>query len=70
MTDINMEGRINQEEIQGQIDALTQQITQRANQLASKDPFIARLTGQIEVYRTLIEGKVESELVSSNGEEE
>jgi hypothetical protein len=70
MTDINMEGRINQEEIQGQIDALTQQITQRANLLASKDPFIARLTGQIEVYRTLIEGKVESELVSSNGEEE
>ena len=69
MTDI-MEGRINQEEIQGQIDTLTQQITQRANLLASKDPFIARLTGQIEVYRTLIEGKVESELVSSNGEEE
>ncbi len=70
MTDINMEGRINQEEIQGQIDTLTQQITQRANLLASQDPFIARLTGQIEVYRTLIEGKVESELVSSNGEEE
>ena len=70
MTDINMEGRINQEEIQGQIDALTQQITQRANLLASKDPFIARLTGQIEVYRTLIESEVESELISSNGEEE
>ena len=70
MTDINMEGRINQEEIQGQIDTLTQQITQRANLLASQDPFIARLTGQIEVYRTLIEGKVESELISSNGEEE
>ena len=65
-----MEGRINQEEIQGQIDALTQQITQRANLLASQDPFIARLRGQIEVYRTLIEGKVESELISSNGEEE
>ena len=70
MTDINIDGRINQEEIQGQIDTLTQQITQRANLLASQDPFIARLTGQIEVYRTLIEGKVESELISSNGEEE
>ena len=70
MTDINMEGRMSQEEIQGQIDALTQQITQRANQLASQDPYVARLTGQIEVYRTLIEGKVESELVSSNGEKE
>tara|TARA_R100000808_G_scaffold24904_1_gene59216 strand:+ start:192 stop:404 length:213 start_codon:yes stop_codon:yes gene_type:complete len=70
MTDINIDGRINQEEIQGQIDTLTQQITQRANLLASQDPFIARLTGQIEVYRTLIDGKVESELISSNGEEE
>ena len=70
MTDINIDGRINQEEIQGQIDTLTQQITQRANLLASQDPFIARLTGQIEVYRTLIECKVESELISSNGEEE
>lgn len=68
MTDINMEGRMSQEEIQGQIDALTQQINQRANLLASQDPLIARLTGQIEVYRTLIEGKMESELVSSNGE--
>ena len=71
MTDINMEGRINQEEIQGQIDALTQQITQRANQLASQDPYVARLTGQIEVYRTFIESEVvEGELISSNGEEE
>ena len=70
MTDINIDGRIDQKEIQEQIDTLTQQITQRANLLASQDPFIARLTGQIEVYRTLIEGKVESELISSNGEEE
>jgi len=71
MTDINMEGRMSQEEIQGQIDALTQQITQRANLLASQDPFIARLTGQIEVYRTLIESEVvEGELISSNGEGE
>ena len=71
MTDINMQGRMSQEEIQGQIDALTQQISQRANQLASQDPYVARLTGQIEVYRTFIESEVvESELVSSNGEEE
>ena len=71
MTDINMEGRMSQEEIQGQIDALTQQINQRANLLASQDPLIARLTGQIEVYRTLIESEVvEGELISSNGEEE
>ena len=71
MTDINMEGRMSQKEIQGQIDALTQQITQRANQLASQDPYVARLTGQIEVYRTFIESEVvEGELISSNGEEE
>jgi len=71
MTDINMQGRMSQEEIQGQIDALTQQITQRANQLASQDPYVARLTGQIEVYRTFIESEVEEgELISSNGEEE
>tara|TARA_R100000306_G_C4291042_1_gene100074 strand:- start:78 stop:305 length:228 start_codon:yes stop_codon:yes gene_type:complete len=71
MTDINMEGRMSQEEIQGQIDALTQQISQRANQLASQDPYVARLTGQIEVYRTFIESEVEEgELISSNGEEE
>ena len=70
MTDINMEGRMSQEEIQGQIDALTQQINQRANQLASQDPYVARLTGQIEVYRTFIESEVESELISANGEEE
>ena len=71
MTDINMEGRMSQKEIQGQIDALTQQITQRANQLASQDPNVARLTGQIEVYRTRIESEVvEGELISSNGEEE
>ena len=71
MTVINMEGRMSQEEIQGQIDALTQQISQRANQLASQDPYVARLTGQIEVYRTFIESEVvEGELISSNGEEE
>lgn len=62
---------MNQEEIQGQIDALTQQINQRASQLATQDPYIARLTGQIEVYRTFIESEVvEGELVSSNGEGE
>ena len=57
------------EEIQQQIDALTQQITQRANQLAGQDPFISRLSGQIEVYRTLIESEVGSELVNANEEE-
>ena len=58
------------EEIQQQIDALTQQITQRANQLAGQDPFISRLSGQIEVYRTLIESEVGSELVNANEEEQ
>jgi len=61
---------MNQEEIQQQIDALTQQITQRANQLAGQDPFISRLSGQIEVYRTLIESEVGSELVNANEEEQ
>jgi len=60
---------MNQEEIQQQIDALTQQITQRANQLAGQDPFISRLSGQIEVYRTLIESEVGSELANANEEE-
>ena len=71
MTDINMEGRMSQEEIQGQIEALTQQINQRVSQLASQDPYVSRLTGQIEIYRTFIESEVvESELVNSNGEGE
>ena len=61
---------MNQEEIQQQIDALTQQITQRANQLAGQDPFISRLSGQIEVYRTLIESEVGSGLVNANEEEQ
>jgi len=60
---------MNQEEIQQQIELLTQQITQRANQLAGQDPFISRLSGQIEVYRTLIESEVGSELVNANEEE-
>jgi uncharacterized protein involved in exopolysaccharide biosynthesis len=56
------------EEIQQQIDALTQQITQRANQLAGQDPFISRLSGQIEVYRTLIESETADVEVGANSE--
>ena len=42
-------------EIEQQIDLLSQQVQQRANQLASQDPYISRLTGQIEVYRSFLE---------------
>jgi D-serine dehydratase len=58
------------EEIQQQIALLTQQIQQRGDQIARQDPLIARLSGQIEVYRTLIESEVGSELVNANEEEQ
>ena len=45
---------MNQKEIHQQIDLLTQQVQQRANAIASQDPLIARLTGQIEVYRSFL----------------
>ena len=58
------------EEIQQQIALLTQQIQQRGDQIARQDPLIARLSGQIEGYRTLIESEVGSELVNANEEEQ
>ena len=61
---------MNQEEIQQQIALLTQQIQQRGDQIARQDPLIARLSGQIEVYRTFIESEVGSELVNANEEEQ
>ena len=45
---------MNQKEIHQQIDLLSQQVQQRANQIASQDPLISRLTGQIEVYRSFL----------------
>ena len=45
---------MNQKEIHQQIDLLTHQVQQRANQIASQDPLISRLTGQIEVYRSFL----------------
>ena len=46
---------MNQDDIHQQIELLSQQVQQRANQLASQDPYISRLTGQIEVYRSFLE---------------
>jgi D-serine dehydratase len=65
-----MELVMNQEEIQQQIALLTQQIQQRGDQIARQDPLIARLSGQIEVYRTFIESEVGSGLVNANEEEQ
>ena len=48
---------MNRTEIQQQIDLLTQQVQQRANAIASQDPLISRLTGQIEVYRVFLENE-------------
>ena len=57
---------MNQKEIHQQIDLLTQQVQQRANAIASQDPLIARLTGQIEVYRSFLE----NEVAAFDGQEE
>jgi hypothetical protein len=48
---------MNQKEIQQQIELLTQQVQQRANAIASQDPLIARLTGQLEVYRSFLQSE-------------
>ena len=57
---------MNQKEIHQQIDLLTQQVQQRANAIASQDPLISRLTGQIEVYRSFLE----NEVAALDGQEE
>ena len=57
---------MNQKEIHQQIDLLSQQVQQRANQIASQDPLISRLTGQIEVYRSFLE----NEVAAFDGQEE
>ena len=44
-------------EIEQQIDLLSQQVQQRANTIASQDPLISRLTGQIEVYRVFLQNE-------------
>lgn len=44
-------------EIEQQIDLLSQQVQQRANAIASQDPLISRLTGQIEVYRVFLQNE-------------
>ena len=49
---------MNQAEIHQQIELLSQQVQQRANAIASQDPLISRLTGQIEVYRSFLENEV------------
>ena len=58
---------MNQKEIHQQIDLLTHQVQQRANQIASQDPLISRLTGQIEVYRVFLENE---NIVALDGQEE
>ena len=45
-------------EIEQQIDLLSQQVQQRANAIASQDPLISRLTGQIEVYRAFLQSDI------------
>ena len=57
---------MNQKEIHQQIDLLSQQVQQRANQIASQDPLISRLTGQLEVYRSFLE----NEVAALDGQEE
>ena len=54
-------------EIQQQIELLTQQVQQRANAIASQDPLIARLTGQLEVYRSFLQSE---NVMSLDGQEE
>ena len=58
---------MNQKEIQQQIELLTQQVQQRANAIASQDPLIARLTGQLEVYRSFLQSE---NVMSLDGQEE
>ena len=58
---------MNRTEIQQQIELLSQQVQQRANQIASQDPLISRLTGQIEVYRVFLENE---NIVALDGQEE
>ena len=54
-------------EIQQQIDLLSQQVQQRANAIASQDPLISRLTGQIEVYRAFFQNE---NVAALDGQEE
>ena len=54
-------------EIEQQIELLSQQVQQRANAIASQDPWISRLTGQIEVYRVFLENE---NIVAFDGQEE
>tara|TARA_R100000687_G_C6309148_1_gene99618 strand:- start:306 stop:500 length:195 start_codon:yes stop_codon:yes gene_type:complete len=58
---------MNQAEIQQQIELLSHQVQQRANQIASQDPLISRLTGQIEVYRVFLENE---NIAAFDGQEE
>jgi hypothetical protein len=58
---------MNQTEIQQQIELLSQQVQQRANAIASQDPLISRLTGQIEVYRSFLN---ENKVAALDGQEE
>ena len=54
-------------EIEQQIELLSQQGQQRANAIASQDPLISRLTGQIEVYRVFLQNE---NVMSLDGQEE
>ena len=54
-------------EIEQQIDLLSQQVQQRANAIASQDPLISRLTGQIEVYRAFLQNE---NVAALDGQEE
>ena len=54
-------------EIEQQIELLSQQVQQRANAIASQDPLISRLTGQIEVYRVFLQNE---NVMSLDGQEE
>jgi|TARA_Y100000310_G_C20621308_1_gene783459 hypothetical protein len=58
---------MNQAEIQQQIELLSHQVQQRANAIASQDPLISRLTGQIEVYRSFLQSE---NVMSLDGQEE
>jgi hypothetical protein len=62
-----MTSPMNQTEIQQQIDLLSQQVQQRANAIASQDPLISRLTGQIEVYRAFLQNE---NVAALDGQEE
>ena len=62
-----MTNPMNQTEIEQQIELLSQQVQQRANAIASQDPLISRLTGQIEVYRVFLQNE---NVMSLDGQEE